>query len=135
MGDTLGLEFKTKKEFLDYLSEEELEVVLFLHKIILECMPDCKEKLVYNVPFYYRHSRICYIWPASIPCGKVAKGVAIGFCKGDSFLDETFENTKFASKLTFNSVKEIDVALLKKQIYEAILVDNQIVKARRRKIQ
>ena len=135
MGNTQELEFKMTEEFLEYLSKEELEIVLSLRKIILECMPDCKEKLAYKVPFYYRHSRICYIWPASIPWGKVEKGVAIGFCKGASFLDETFETTKFASKLTFNSVSEIDIVLLKQQIYEAVLIDNQIVKAKRRKIQ
>lgn len=135
MGNPQGIEFKTLDEFLDYLPEEELEVVLFIRKIILECMTDCKEKLAYSVPFYYRHSRICYIWPASIPWGKVENGVAIGFCKGTSFLDETFETTKFISKLTFTSVKEIDVAFLRQQIFEAILIDEQIVKAKRRKIQ
>ena len=135
MKNTQEIELKTFDEFLDYLNDEELEIVLFLRKIIFECMPDCKEKLAYNVPFYYRHARICYIWPASIPWGKVEKGVAIGFCKGTSFLDETFETTKFASKQIFNSVSEIDVALLKQKIYEALLVDNQIVKAKRRKIQ
>jgi hypothetical protein len=135
MGNPQGIEFKSVNEFLDNLPEEELEIVLFLQKIILECMPDYKEKLAYSVPFYYRHSRICYIWPASIPWGKVEKGVAIGFCKGASFLDETFETTKFASKLTFNSVKEIDMAFLKQQIYDAVLIDEQIVKAKRRKIQ
>ena len=135
MGNPQRLQFYTTADFLDHLPEDELEIVLFLRKIILECMPDCKEKLAYSVPFYYRHSRICYIWPASVPWGKVEKGVAIGFCKGASFLDETFETTKFASKLIFNSVKEIDVSLLKQQIYEAILIDEQIVKAKRRKIQ
>lgn len=135
MGNPQGIQFGSVDEFLDQLPEGELEIVLFLRKIILECMPDLKEKLAYNVPFYYRHSRICYIWPASIPWGKVTYGVAIGFCKGASFLDETFETTKFTSKLTFNSVKEIDVALLKQQIYEAILIDEKIVKARRRRIQ
>jgi hypothetical protein len=135
MGNTQGIQFNTIEEFLNYLTEEELEIVLFLRKIILECIPNYKEKLAYNVPFYYRHSRICYIWPASIPWGKVEQGVAIGFCKSNSFLDETFETTKFASKLTFNSVKDIDVALLRQQIYEAVLIDEQIVKAKRRKIQ
>lgn len=135
MGNPQGIQFKSVNEFLDNLPEEELEIVLFLQKIIMECMPDCKEKLAYNVPFYYRHSRICYIWPASVHWGKVEKGVAIGFCKGASFLDETFETTKFISKRTFTSIKEFDVPLLKQQIYEAILVDNQIVKAKRRKIQ
>ena len=135
MGNPQGVQFKSIEEFLDYLPEEELELVLFLRKIILECMPDCKEKLAYNVPFYYRHSRICYIWPASVPWGEVTKGAAIGFCKGASFLDETFESAKFVAKRTFVSVKEIDVVLLKQQIYEAILIDEQIVKARRRRIQ
>jgi hypothetical protein len=37
--------------------------------------------------------------------------------------------------LTFNSLKEIDVAFVKQQIDEAILIDEKIVKARRRKIQ
>ena len=129
------IQFKTIDELLDYLPEEELEIVLSLRKIILECIPNCKENLAYNVPFYYCHSRICYIWPTSIPGGQVEKGVAIGFCKNGSFLDETFETTKFASKNTFSTIKEIDVALLRQQIYEAVLLDEQIVKARRRKIQ
>jgi hypothetical protein len=129
------IEFKSVDAFLDYLPEEELEIVLFLRKIVLECMPDCKEKLAYNVLFYYRHSRICYIWPASITWEKVTSGVGIGFCKGSSFLDETFETTDFSSKSLFSSIKEIDVVSLKQQIYEAILIDEQIVKARRRKIQ
>jgi hypothetical protein len=135
MGNTQGMQLNTVDEFLDYLPAGELEIVLFLRQIIMECMPDYKEKLAYNVPFYYRHSRICYLWPAIIPWDKVSKGVAIGFCKGDSFLDETFVTEKFASKLTFNSVKEIDIAFVKQQIYDAILIDEKIVKARRRKIQ
>jgi hypothetical protein len=135
MGNPQGIRFKSMDEFLDYLPEEELEIVLFLRKIILECITDCKEKLAYNVPFYYRHSRICYIWPASIPWGKVEKGVAIGFCRGDLLTDETFKTSKFISKLTFTSVKEIDVPFLKQQIYEAVLIDEQVVNARRRKIQ
>lgn len=135
MDNTVAIEFNTIDELLNYLPKRELKIVLFLRKIILECIPNCKENLVYNVPFFYGHSRICYLWPASISLGKVDKGVAIGFCKGASFLDETFETAKFASKLTFDSLKDIDVILLKQQIYGAVLVDNQIVKAKRRKIQ
>ncbi|NGY37509.1 DUF1801 domain-containing protein [Flavobacterium sp. XN-5] len=129
------LDFNSIEEFLDYLPAEELAIVLFLRKIILECMPDCKEKLAHNVPFYYRHSRICYIWPASIPWGKVEKGVAIGFCKNSSFRDETFETSIFTSNTLFSSIEAIDVVSLKQQINEAILIDEQIVKARRRRIQ
>ncbi|SEA90362.1 protein of unknown function (DU1801) [Flavobacterium gillisiae] len=129
------IELTSIQEFLDYLPEEELEIVLFLRKIVLECMPDCKERLAYNVPFYYRHSKICYIWPASIPWEKVNNGVGIGFCKDASLLDETFETISFSSKSLFSSISEIDVDSLKQQIYQAISIDEQIVKARRRKIQ
>jgi hypothetical protein len=135
MENPQDLQFKSMDDFLEYLPEEEKEIVLFLRKIVLECMPDSKEKLAYNVPFYYRHSKICYIWPASIPWGKVSSGVGIGFCKSASLLDETFETATFSAKSLFSSIKEIDVTALKAQIREAILIDEQIVKARRRRIQ
>ncbi|MEZ7503784.1 DUF1801 domain-containing protein [Flavobacterium sp. Arc2] len=125
------IEFKSTEEFLDYLPEKELEIVLFLRNIVMECMPDFKEKLAYSIPFYYRHSRICYIWPASIPSEKVNSGVGIGFCKNENFLDETFVETKFI----YHAIQDIDVAVLKKQIENAIVIDDKIVKARRRKIQ
>jgi hypothetical protein len=135
MENPQDLQFKSMDDFLEYLPEEEKEIVLFLRKIVLECMPDSKEKLAYNVPFYYRHSKICYIWPASIPWGKVSSGVGIGFCKSASLLDETFETATFSAKSLFSAIKEIDVTALKAQIREAILIDEQIVKARRRRIQ
>jgi hypothetical protein len=135
MENLQDLQFKSMDGFLEYLPEEEKEIVLFLRKIVLECMPDSKEKLAYNVPFYYRHSKICYIWPASIPWGKISSGVGIGFCKSTSLLDETFETATFSAKSLFSSIKEIDVTALKAQIREAILIDEQIVKARRRRIQ
>ena len=60
-------------DFLSYISTEELKVVELLRRIIFDCIPNCEEKLSYNVPFYCRHSRICFIWPASIPWGAVKK--------------------------------------------------------------
>jgi hypothetical protein len=46
-------------------------------------------------------------------------------------LDETLQRQN-GLKLTFNSLKEIDVAFVKQQIHEAILIDEKIVKARRK---
>lgn len=135
MENPQGIQFESVESFLKNLPKEELDIVLFLRKIILECMPDCKEKLAYNVPFYYRHARICYIWPASIPWEKVTKGVVIGFCKSASFLDVTSETGQFSSKQLFSSIDEIDVSFLKQKINEAIVIDEQIVKLRRRRIQ
>ncbi|MCH8487328.1 MAG: DUF1801 domain-containing protein [Candidatus Cyclonatronum sp.] len=61
--------FKTVGAFLDYLPEKEREIVEALRNLITESLPECEEKLSYNVPFYYRNSRICYIWPASFALG------------------------------------------------------------------
>ena len=59
--------FKTVEDFLAYLPEDELKIVELLRKIILSCLPDVVEKLSYNVPFYKRHSTICFIWPRQSP--------------------------------------------------------------------
>lgn len=129
------MQVNTVSELLDRLPKEELEMVLFLRTYIVACIPNSKEQLAHHLPFYYGHSRICYLWPASVPGGGVEKGVAIGFCKSSSLADETFEATKDTSRLTFASMEDIDVALLKQQIDQAVTIDAQIAKAKRRKIQ
>ena len=74
--------FKHIDEFLDYLPEQERRLVDFLREIVLDCIPDAREKLSYNVPYYSRNRRICFIWPSSIPWGKVKKeGVMFGSTK------------------------------------------------------
>ena len=50
--------FNTVEECLAYLPHEQLQLVEQLRALVLECIPHCKEKLAYNVPFYYGHSRI-----------------------------------------------------------------------------
>jgi hypothetical protein len=119
--------FKTIGEFLDYIPEQEREIVVALQQIIFECMPECEEKLSYNVPFYYRHSRICYIWPASIAWGGVKSGVALGFCRGHLLSDDYRYLEKGKRKQiytkTFHSVDEIEPDILKEYLYEAYVID------------
>lgn len=119
--------FKSVGEFLDYIPEEELKIVSALRNIILECLPECEEKLSYNVPYYYRHSRICCIWPASIPWGGFDSGVVIGFCRGNQLSDKINYlekgNRKKVYTKTFHSVDEIEPDLLKSYLYEAIDID------------
>lgn len=116
-------------EFLDYLPENEKEIVLFPRAIILECLPGCKEKLAYNVPYYYRNSRICFIWPPSVPWGNVnIKGVQLGFCQGYLLRDELNYLEKGDRKQVywkcFSSLEEIDVALVRNFLFEALEIDS-----------
>jgi hypothetical protein len=119
--------FKNVGEFFDFLPREELKIAEYLRKLIFEEIPDCKEKLAYNVPFYYRHSRVCYIWPSSIPWGDVEFGVALGFCKGHLLSDEIGYLEKIELKeirtKTFNSEEQIDQDLLRSYLHEAKEID------------
>lgn len=111
------------------MPEEELEITEFLREIIFEEIADCKEKLAYNVPFYYRHSRVCYIWPSSVPWGGIDSGVALGFCKGYLLSDEIDylerKDRKEIRTKTFLSVKQIERELLRSYLLEAKEIDEQ----------
>ncbi len=49
-----GIKFNSLLEFWDWLPEKERVIVDVLRQIIIENLPKyCKEKLAYNVPFYY----------------------------------------------------------------------------------
>ncbi|OGU27501.1 MAG: hypothetical protein A2057_05245 [Ignavibacteria bacterium GWA2_35_9] len=127
------LQFKSIDDFLEYLPEDELKIVNRLRQLILDCIPDCVEKLSYNVPYYYRHSRICFIWPASVPWGNVKmKGVQLGFCNGNKLNDEIKYlergNRKQVYIKTFYDVKDIETDLLRSYILEAVMRDEKLKK-------
>ncbi|NQY66971.1 MAG: DUF1801 domain-containing protein [Flavobacteriales bacterium] len=93
-------------------------------------MPDCKEKLAYNVTFYHLNRRVCFIWPASIQWGKTKhQGVNLGFCSANLMQDEINYLGKGTCKevywKTFNDVSEIDVDIVRTYLFEAVDVDRK----------
>ncbi len=128
------LSFSDIDEFLDYLPTDELKLVNKLRETILDCMPHCKEKLAYNVPYYYLNKRVIFIWPASVPWGGIKENgvVVIGFCNGQKITDETGllnkEGRKQIATIKYRSTKDINTELLKQFIYEAIFIDEQEAK-------
>ena len=129
MSNIQPTKFKTVGEFMDFLPQNELNIVEHLRDLIFGELPDCKEKLAYNVPFYYQHSRICFIWPASVPWGGVDIGVALGFCKGYLLSDEVEylekKDQKEVRTKTFSSEKQIERDLLRSYLFEAREIDSQ----------
>jgi hypothetical protein len=118
--------FKSVTEFLHYLPEDQLLIVEALRHLVLECLPGCTEKLAYNVPFFYRYSRICFIWPAAVPWGAVKSGVQIGFCKGSLLSDTAYltaDGRRSVFVKRFDSPKEIDADRLGALLYEAVQID------------
>lgn len=131
------MQFRSVEEFLDYLPENELVVVEYLRRLIYDCIPGVREKLAYNVPFFYGHSRICFIWPAAVPWGKVPQnGIKLGFCKGHLLNDELayleLEHRKEVSWKTFFEVPVQDEDILKTYLFEAAAIDELQTKNKRR---
>lgn len=126
-----NVSFSSIDEFLDFLPEDELKIVTLLRKLILHCIPECTEKLSYNVPFYKKYSNICFIWPSSVAWGDNMKqrGVRFGFSKGYLLTDEIGYLDKGSRKQVywrdFYSIKDIDVDLLKAYIFEAVMIDEE----------
>ena len=125
-----GLKFQSFVEFWEYLPENERIITDVLRSIILSNLPDgIKEKLSYNVPYYYGKRRICLIWPGSIPWGGIRDGVLLGFCYGNKLEDKDRYLSHGTNKMVyykiFKSVDEIDEAAIISLLQEALKTDNE----------
>lgn len=122
------LSFRTIDDFLDYLPTEEFIAIEKLRSLIKECLPDVIEKISYNVPFYSRNKSICYLWPASVPWGKVKDGhITLGFLKGHQLPDPYNRlekgNRKFVRTLTLNIAEDLDIEMIRFYLFEAFDLD------------
>jgi len=119
---------KSLFQLFEILPEEERIIVDVLRQIILENLPaGCKEKISYNVPFFYGKKGICIIWPATIPRGGVKEGVLLGFWYGNKLKDKDNYLTRGTNKQIFYKIfkkaEEIDEAAIVKLLKEAIEID------------
>lgn len=115
-------------ELFTILPEDERIITDVLRQIILAALPDyCKEKISYNVPFFYGHKGICIIWPATIPRGGIQSGVLLGFWQGhllndaDRFLLHG-TNKKVFYKI-YQTPEDIDEQPIVQLLGEAVKLD------------
>ncbi len=132
MGNPQQIKFWNLADFSDSLPEDELKIVNFLREIVLKAMPECAEKLAYNVPFYYLNYRVCYIWPATIPWGGLEEGVALGFCKGGLLSNAQKADPKGMTKMIFTNINQINVKEIEQLLFEAIIIAKESYEAKKR---
>jgi hypothetical protein len=122
------MKIKSLLELLSLLPENERIIVDVLRQIVLEELPPyCKEKISYNVPFFYGNKGICIIWPSYIPRGGIKNGVLFGFWYGNKLKDPDNyllhgTNKQIFYKI-FHAPEEIDDVPIKKLLSEAITLD------------
>jgi len=112
----------------EMLPEEERIIVDVLRQIIIENLPGyCKEKISYNVPFFYGNKSICLVWPATIPRGGIKEGVLLGFWYGNRLNDVdnylTHGTNKQIFYKIFKSADEINEPAIVKILKEAVRLD------------
>lgn len=117
-------------QLYDAIPEQERIIVDVLRQLISDQLPAyCKEKISYNVPFFYGHKGICIVWPAAIPRGGIKKGVLLGFWYGNKLADVDQYLTHGTNKQIFykiyHDVEEIHVNAVVKLLKEAITLDRQ----------
>lgn len=125
-----SLKIKSLVQLYDLLPGEERVITDVLRQIIADALPAyCKEKISYNVPFFYGNRSICLVWPSTIPRGGIKKGVLLGFWYGNRLKDEgnylTHGTNKQIFYKIFYSADEIKAAPLLKILKEAARLDEQ----------
>lgn len=119
------VDFQDLDDLYEFLPEGELRIVKTLRNLVYECIPEVKEKLSYNVPFFRLKKTICFIWPGSVPWVSTFEGVQFGFTQGHLLSDDGYLEVgkrKFIRIKTFKKLTPADLEKLRNLLYEAQLI-------------
>lgn len=123
------MKIKNLVDLFAVLPENERIIVDVLRQIVIETLPQyCKEKISYNVPFFYGNKGICIIWPSTVPRGGIKTGVLLGFWYGNRLKDVDHFLDRGTNKQIFYKIyrvpEEIKERPIKKLLKEAIKLDS-----------
>lgn len=129
------LKIRSVAQLYEVLPEQERIIVDVLRQILHENLPrNCKERISFNVPFFFGNKGICIIWPCAIPRGGIKQGVLLGYWYGCKLQDVDSYLTHGTNKQIFykiyNSLEEIDEPAIVKLLKEAVKFDQRFSKSR-----
>ena len=119
---------KSLVQLYELLPENEKIIVDVLRHIVIDTLPKyCKEKISFNVPYFYGKKGICIIWPSTIPRGGIKEGVLFGFWYGNRLDDVDKYLIQGTNKQIFYKIyktpKEINQRKIVRLLKEAVRVD------------
>ena len=138
MKNDSSFKIKSILQLYELLPENERIITDVLRQIVTAHLPvNGKEKISFNVPYFYGNKGICIIWPSSIPRGGIKKGVLLGFWYGNKLKDAdnylTHGTNKQIFYKIFTDVNQINEKAIVKLFKEATKLDNQWVSKAKRK--
>lgn len=124
-----SIKIRSLVQLFDLLPENERIITDVLRQIILENLPaHGKEKISFNVPYFYGKKGICIVWPSTIPRGGIKKGVLLGFWYGNKLNDTdqylTHGTNKQIFYKIFHSPDEINEQAIVQLLKEAVRIDS-----------
>jgi hypothetical protein len=122
------MKIKSLVQLYDSIPENEMIIVDVLRNIVTSNLPSyCKEKISYNVPYFFGNKGICIIWPSGIPRGGIKSGVLLGFWNGYLLKDQhQYLNHGTNKKIyyrIYNTIEEIDQEAIVSLLKEAAALD------------
>jgi len=118
------------EDFIYGYDGEQRDMLLYLHQWLHQQL-DLDPKIRYKIPFYYKKSWICYINPIK------ENGIELAFTRGNelSNVQNILESKgrKQIRGINLYAMSEIPVKLLEEIMQEAILLDEQVPYASKRK--
>ena len=126
---TAEIKIRSIAQLYDLLPHDEKMILDVLRQIVKSVLPSrFKEKISFNVSYFYGNKGVCIIWPATIPRGGIKKGVLFGLWYGNRLTDEDKYLTHGTNKQIFykiyHSAEEINEKAITKLLKEAIELDN-----------
>ena len=116
-----------------YILEKEGRVralLQYFHRLLTD-QPGVVSKIRYQIPFYYRKSWVCYLNPVK------NNGLELAFLRGNELSNEQelldFRGRKQVGGIIYYEIKEIDEDLIMEIIQEALLLDEEVAYASKRR--
>jgi hypothetical protein len=118
------------EEYIYNFDESQREIMLYLHGL-LSVELNLTDKLRFKIPFYFRKSWICYLNPIK------NKSIEFGFVRGNELSNSQglldSKGRKQVWSIELNRISEIPIKELSEIIHEAILLDETVPYASKRK--
>ena len=116
--------------FLEAILPTEQAICVRLRGLVLGNFPELKEKFAYGAPFYHRNSRICFLYPASLPSSGINIGVSFGFNRGHLISNEhgllEMGDRKEVGYLKVQQESDIREDIFLEMLHEAVILDAEM---------
>ncbi len=127
------MKFAKHKDFDSFeadLHPIERAICARIRALMLGHFPELREKFAYGAPFYHLNSRVCFLYPASLPYSGIQSGVSFGFNRGHLLSNDQglldMGKRKEVAYIYLLQESDIQEEVFLEILHEAVLLDTQI---------